>query len=61
MLTAHYDSVGAGPGVSDDLAGVAAIVEVARGPYAWIVRADAPAKDLAQFIGWARTPIRSSR
>jgi tripartite-type tricarboxylate transporter receptor subunit TctC len=30
------------------------IVEVARGPYAWIVRADAPAKDLPEFIDWAR-------
>ncbi|HEY6322782.1 MAG TPA: M28 family peptidase [Thermoanaerobaculia bacterium] len=29
-LTAHYDSVDAGPGVSDDLAGVAAILEIAR-------------------------------
>ncbi len=29
-LLAHYDSVGAGPGVSDDLAGVAALLEVAR-------------------------------
>src|SRR5690606_32965390 len=30
LLTAHYDSVGAGPGVSDDLAGVVAILEAAR-------------------------------
>ena len=29
-LVAHYDSVGAGPGVSDDVAGVAAILEIAR-------------------------------
>ncbi len=29
-LAAHYDSVGAGPGASDDLAGVAAILEIAR-------------------------------
>jgi Peptidase family M28 len=29
-LAAHYDSVEAGPGVSDDLAGVAAILEIAR-------------------------------
>jgi hypothetical protein len=29
-LTAHYDSVPAGPGASDDLAGVAAILEIAR-------------------------------
>lgn len=30
LLMAHYDSVPAGPGVSDDLAGVASILEAAR-------------------------------
>lgn len=30
LLMAHYDSVPSGPGVSDDMAGVAAILEVAR-------------------------------
>src|SRR3954470_15824369 len=30
LLLAHYDSVPAGPGVSDDLAGVAAVLEAAR-------------------------------
>jgi Peptidase family M28 len=30
MLAAHYDSVGAGPGIADDLASVAALVEIAR-------------------------------
>jgi hypothetical protein len=30
LLMAHYDSVSAGPGVGDDLSGVAAILEVAR-------------------------------
>jgi hypothetical protein len=30
LVIAHSDSVGAGPGVSDDLAGVAAVLEVAR-------------------------------
>ncbi len=30
MITAHYDSVGAGPGVSDDMVGVAAVLEAAR-------------------------------
>jgi hypothetical protein len=30
LVSAHYDSVGAGPGVADDLAGVAAALEVAR-------------------------------
>ncbi|GAC1630353.1 MAG: M20/M25/M40 family metallo-hydrolase [Nevskia sp.] len=29
-LTAHYDSVGAGPGASDDGAGVASVLEIAR-------------------------------
>lgn len=31
MIAAHYDSVGAGPGISDDLAGVGAMLEIARG------------------------------
>jgi hypothetical protein len=30
VLMAHYDSVGAGPGISDDLVGTAAILEAAR-------------------------------
>src|SRR4029079_17420513 len=30
LVTAHYDSVPAGPGVSDDGVGVAAVLEVAR-------------------------------
>jgi tripartite-type tricarboxylate transporter receptor subunit TctC len=30
------------------------IIEVARGPYVWVVRADAPAANLAGFIAWAR-------
>jgi hypothetical protein len=30
LLTAHHDSVGAGPGVADDLSGAAATLEVAR-------------------------------
>ena len=30
LCMAHYDSVGAGPGIADDLAGVAALLEVAR-------------------------------
>ena len=30
LLMAHYDSVGAGPGASDDMSGVATILEVAR-------------------------------
>lgn len=30
LMTAHHDSVGAGPGIADDLTGVAALLEVAR-------------------------------
>lgn len=30
------------------------IVEVARGPYVWLVRADAPARTMAEFVAWAR-------
>lgn len=30
LLMAHYDSVAAGPGIADDLAGVAAVLEIAR-------------------------------
>lgn len=30
LCMAHYDSVGAGPGIGDDLSGVAALLEVAR-------------------------------
>jgi hypothetical protein len=30
LLAAHYDSVAAGPGASDDAAGVAAVIEIAR-------------------------------
>jgi Peptidase family M28 len=39
LLAAHYDSVGAGPGASDDGVGVAASLEIAR----ILSRADAPA------------------
>lgn len=28
--------------------------EIARGPYLWLVRADNPAHDMAQFISWTR-------
>ena len=30
------------------------IVEVARGPFVWLVRADAPAANMREFIRWAR-------
>ncbi len=42
------------PAPYDPIKAFAPIVEVARGPYAWIVRADAPARTLAEFIAWAQ-------
>jgi tripartite-type tricarboxylate transporter receptor subunit TctC len=30
------------------------IIEVARGPYVWLVRADAPARTMPEFIAWAK-------
>jgi tripartite-type tricarboxylate transporter receptor subunit TctC len=30
------------------------VVEIARGPYLWLVRADHPAADMNQFIAWLR-------
>lgn len=32
-----------------------AIIELSRGPYVWLVRSDAAAKDLKEFIGWSRS------
>ena len=31
------------------------IIELSRGPYLWLVRADHPAADMAQFIAWAKS------
>jgi tripartite-type tricarboxylate transporter receptor subunit TctC len=31
-----------------------AIGEIARGPYLWLVRADNPARDMAEFVAWTR-------
>ena len=45
LLAAHYDSVEAGPGVSDDLAGVAAVLEVAR-----ILKAGPPLRNSVLFL-----------
>ena len=42
LLSAHYDSVAAGPGASDDGAGVAAILETARA----LLAGPAPARDV---------------
>lgn len=45
LLTAHYDSVPAGPGAGDDMAGVAVILEVAR-----ILREEAPPRNPVIFL-----------
>ncbi|HYB54485.1 MAG TPA: M20/M25/M40 family metallo-hydrolase, partial [Thermoanaerobaculia bacterium] len=45
LLAAHYDSVGAGPGASDDGMGVAAILEVAR-----ILKSESPRKNSVIFL-----------
>ncbi len=45
LLTAHYDSVGAGPGVADDMAGVATVLEVAR-----ILRDEGPLRNPVLFL-----------
>jgi tripartite-type tricarboxylate transporter receptor subunit TctC len=39
----------------DPVSSFAPIVEVARGPYVWLVRADAPAGGMKEFIAWARS------
>ena len=31
------------------------IVEVARGPYLWLVRSDAPAATMTEFVAWAKS------
>ena len=30
------------------------IIEIARGPYVWLVRADQPAKSFQEFVAWAK-------
>jgi hypothetical protein len=45
LLAAHYDSVGAGPGASDDGMGVAAILEVAR-----ILKSEPPGRNSVMFL-----------
>jgi hypothetical protein len=45
LLAAHYDSVGAGPGASDDGMGVAAILEVAR-----ILKSEPPRRNSVMFL-----------
>ena len=39
----------------DPVASFTPIVEVARGPYLWLVRSDAPARNMAEFVAWARS------
>ncbi|HEV7673858.1 MAG TPA: M28 family peptidase [Candidatus Angelobacter sp.] len=46
MLAAHYDSVGSGPGISDDGSGVAILLEIAR-YFRW---QNAPEKPILFFI-----------
>lgn len=45
MITAHYDSVGAGPGAGDDMSGVAIILEIAR-----MLRAEGPLRNPITFL-----------
>jgi hypothetical protein len=45
LLTAHYDSVAAGPGAADDMAGVATILEIAR-----ILREEPPQRSPVFFL-----------
>jgi hypothetical protein len=45
LVSAHYDSVGAGPGVSDDGMGVAALLEIAR-----ILRSEPAARNPILFL-----------
>jgi tripartite-type tricarboxylate transporter receptor subunit TctC len=39
----------------DPVSAFAPVIEVARGPYLWVVRSDAPAKTMQEFIDWARS------
>jgi len=45
LLMAHYDSVGAGPGASDDMAGVAAMLEIAR-----VLKAESQPRNTVLFL-----------
>lgn len=64
LLSAHYDSVAAGPGASDDGAGVAAIIEVARALQAgpppardvWLLLNDGEELGLIGAEAFAREP-----
>ena len=64
LLAAHYDSVGAGPGASDDGAGVAALIETARALRAgppltrdvWLLASDAEELGLVGAEAFVREP-----
>mgnify|MGYP006194404921 CR=1 FL=1 len=64
LLSAHYDSVAAGPGASDDGAGVAALIEVARALQAgpplprdvWLLFNDGEELGLLGAEAFARSP-----
>jgi len=43
------------PAPYDPVTAFTPIVEVARGPYVWLVRADAPARSMSEFVAWARS------
>jgi tripartite-type tricarboxylate transporter receptor subunit TctC len=38
----------------DPVKSFAPVAEIARGPYLWLVRSDAPARDMTEFIAWAK-------
>ena len=38
----------------DALTAFAPIIEIARGPYLWLVRSDAPARNMQEFIAWSK-------
>lgn len=51
LLTAHYDSVPAGPGAADDMAGVAVLLEIAR-----ILREEPPASPVILLFSDGEEP-----
>ncbi|MEO6746502.1 MAG: tripartite tricarboxylate transporter substrate binding protein [Caldimonas sp.] len=42
------------PAPYDPVTAFTPIVEVARGPYVWLVREEAPARSMGEFVAWAR-------
>jgi tripartite-type tricarboxylate transporter receptor subunit TctC len=39
----------------DPVKAFAPVAEIARGPYLWLVRSDAPARDMTEFVAWAKS------